>query len=100
PTAASGAALALAYSGQLDVLVRIIRVLGKEPFIRGYRYDSFGRPVVLSRLARGTFPGPDDTPARFAEQMRPAEVGQRRLGEAGCFVPQWADHVEAAVGWD
>ena len=99
PTAASGAALVLRHSGGLDVLARTTRALGKEPFVRGWSYDGFSRQVVFSRLIRATFPGASDTPAAFGERMRAEGVGERRLVELGCFVPQWAAHVEAAVGW-
>ena len=99
PTEASRAALALEYSGGVDVLVRLVRALGSEPFIRGYSYDGESRHVVFSRLIRATMPGAEDTPAAFAAAMKAAKIADRRLVELGCFAPQWADHVEAAVGW-
>ncbi|HSL33628.1 MAG TPA: DUF5724 domain-containing protein, partial [Candidatus Limnocylindrales bacterium] len=99
PTEASRAALALQYSGGLDKLVHLVRALGSESFVRGWSYDGESRQVVFSRLIRATMPGPTDTPAAFVAGMRAARIPERRLVELGCFAPQWADHVETAVGW-
>ena len=83
----------------MDVLVRLVRALGAEPFVRGWSYDGESRQVVFSRLIRATMPRPDDTPIAFAAAARAAAIPERRLVELGSFAPQWADHVEAAVGW-
>jgi hypothetical protein len=99
PTEASSAALALPYSGGLDPLLRLLRALGSEPFVRGWSYDGESRHVVFSRLIRSTMPGPNDEPRAFAEAVREARVPERRLVELGCFAPQWADHVEGALAW-
>lgn len=99
PSAASGPALAIRHAGGLDVLVPVLRALGREPFVRGWRYDGLARSVVFSHLIRSTLPDEGDTPQRFAKAMEDAEIAQQRLVELGAFAPQWAGHVEVAVGW-
>ncbi len=99
PTEASTAALSLTYSGGLDTVIRLVRALGTEPFVRGWSYDGESRQVVFSRLIRATMPGPEDSPTAFATASSAARIPEKRLVELGCFAPQWADHVEAAVGW-
>jgi HEAT repeat protein len=99
PTAASSPALALRHSGGLDVLMPVLRALGKEPFVRGWQYDGLSRSVVLSHLIRVTFPTASDTPAEFAKAAAAAKIGAKRLVELAVFAPHWATHVETAVGW-
>jgi hypothetical protein len=100
PTAASGAAFALRWSGGLDMLVRLLRAMGKESLVRGWTYDSMSRAAVFSHLIRSTFPAEDDTRARFTEVMREAKIPQKRLLEVAMYAPQWAGHVEESVGWE
>jgi HEAT repeat protein len=99
PTAASAPALALRHSGGLDVLMPVLRALGKEPFVRGWQYDGLSRSVVLSHLIRVAFPTADDTPTEFARAAAEAKVPAKRLVELAVFAPHWASHVETAVGW-
>jgi hypothetical protein len=99
PSAASGPALAIRHAGGLDVLVPVLRALGRETFVRGWRYDGLARSVVFSHLIRSTVPDEVDTPERFAEEMQEAAIAGQRLLELGAFAPQWASHVEAALGW-
>jgi hypothetical protein len=99
PTAASRPALALRDSGGLDVLMRLMAALGSAGFVRGWSYDGGARPVVFSRLIRVTSPGEGDTPEAFASAVAAAGITEKRLIELGMFAPQWARHVERAVGW-
>ena len=100
PTAASTPALAIRYAGGLDTLARLLRALGKEPFVRGWTYDGESRSVVFSRLIRATHPAAADTPDAFAARVRDEKFPEKRLVELGAFAPQWAEHVEQAVGWE
>jgi HEAT repeat protein len=99
PTAASRPALALRYTGGLDVLVRALQAMGRATFVHRRSVDQLSRPAVLSHIIRATFPSESDTPEAFAEQARAAKIPRRRLIELAVFAPQWARHVEHAVGW-
>lgn len=98
PTLATAPAQQLAYSGGVDVLIRIVQALGKESFMRGYTGGDT-RSAVFSRLARVSFPGPDDTPEAFAEKVAATQIPEKRLVEVALYAPHWARHVEAALGW-
>ena len=99
PTAASSPALNLGATGGIDVLVPLLVALGKDSFIRGWTYDGVARATVFSRLIRSSFPPHGDVPERFAEAVGEAHIPERRLVELAAFAPQWATHVERAVGW-
>ena len=64
-----------------------------------YLSDRVGREATLSHILRGTRPGADDTPERFALALPVGSVGEVRLLEIAVFAPQWAAHVERALGW-
>lgn len=100
-TAASEPARALRYSGGRDVLLQLVAALGKDTFARGYSYyGQTNRSNVFSHLIRATFPGEADTPEAFAQAAEAANIGEKRLIETAVYAPQWAKHVEAALGWD
>lgn len=99
PTAASAAALTLGYAGGLGVLVPILAALGRDSFVRGWTYDGEARATVFSRLIRSTFADEADTHERFAGVVREAGIAEKRLIELAAFAPQWAGHVEHALGW-
>lgn len=97
PTRAAAAAAELAYSGGLDVLVRALVALRREPFVRGWAADGEGRATVFSHLVQVSAPDDADTPERFAETVSAAKVPGKRLRELACYAPQWAAHVEQAL---
>ena len=97
PTAASSPALALRYIEGMETLFRLIGALGKTSFVRGYVYG-LDKAAVFSRLIRSTFPGEGDTPELFAPRFA-VKISERRLIELGVYAPQWAGHVESALGW-
>ncbi|MDX6521564.1 MAG: hypothetical protein QOF08_2169, partial [Gaiellales bacterium] len=99
PTAASRAALAIRDSGGLGVLMRLLTALGRDGFVRGWSYDGEARSVVFSRLIRATSPREGDAPDLFAAAVASAGIADKRLIELAMFAPQWARHVERAVGW-
>ena len=88
---ASQAALALSWSGGLDVLTGALTALGRDKLVRGWTYDGEARATVLSRMIRATLPEDGDELA--------VDLPDRRLVELAAYAPQWARHVEAAVGW-
>ena len=98
-TAASGPALALRYSGGAHALVRLLKALGRQSFLRGWSYDSRSKKAVLSHLIRATSPGPEDSVQELARQVAAAGIEEKRLVETAMYAPQWAEHIEAVVGW-
>ena len=88
---ASTAALALRWSGGVDVLTRALTALGRDKLVRGWTYDGEARATVLSRMIRATLPEDGDE--------LDLDLPDRRLVELAAYAPQWARHVEAAVGW-
>lgn len=98
PTAATDAALALRFAGGMETMIELLRALGREAFARGY-IRSNSRRAVLSHLLRRTFPGEVDTFDRFASAVRAAGIAEGRLVETAVYAPQWAAHVEHALGW-
>jgi Family of unknown function (DUF5724)/Domain of unknown function (DUF4132) len=96
---ASEAALELRWSGRLDVLLRTVTALGRDKLVRGWTYDGRARATVFSRIIRATYPAEDDTPERFAAEAKELGLKDARLVEIAAYAPQWATHVEAAVGW-
>jgi hypothetical protein len=98
-TAASVPAMALRWSGGLRTLLRLLRALGRTPFVRGWTYDSMSKAAVFSHLIRSTFPGETDTPEQFTAVAKEARIPEQRLVELAVYAPQWAAHVERAVGW-
>ncbi|MBC8136182.1 MAG: hypothetical protein H8F28_09875, partial [Fibrella sp.] len=100
-TAASRPALALRYSGGMDVLLKTVAAMGKETFARGYSYyGQSNRSNVFSHLIRATFPGETDTFEAFADAVKEAKIPEKRLVEVAVYAPQWAKHITHTLGWD
>ncbi len=100
-TAASRPALALRYSGGMDVLLQTVAAMGKETFARGYSYyGQTNRSNVFSHLIRATFPGETDTFEAFADAVKEAKIPEKRLVEVAVYAPQWAKHITHTLGWD
>jgi hypothetical protein len=100
PTSASEAALELRWSGGLDTLLQTLRALGRDKLVRGWTYDGEARATVFSRIIRATYPAEGDTLERFADAVRQLGLKEARLVELAAYAPQWARHVEAALGWE
>lgn len=98
PTQAASAVGALRASGGLEVLVGALTALGRERFVRGWATDGEGRAAVFSHLVATSYPGDHDSPERFGAAIREAKIGDRRLREVACYAPQWAAHIEVALG--
>ena len=99
PTAASAPALSLRWAGGLEALIRILSAMGETRFVRGWTYDGLSKAAVFSHLVRATFPEETDTPEAFAAQVKAASISHQRLVELAVYAPQWAGHVEGALGW-
>ncbi len=99
PTPASRVALALAPSGGMDVVIRVLARIGRDRLLRGYMGGQTSRSAVYSSLLRSAVPGPGDTPERFAASAKAESLLEERLIDLAVYAPQWADHVEQALGW-
>lgn len=105
PTVVSSQALSLGNSGGVDVLLAAVKALGKAAFTRTgwywYSYsDNVTRAVSLSHFVRTSKPLPDETPEAVAAKFHAAGLSDQKLVEIAVFAPQWAKHVEAALGWN
>ncbi|HVK05434.1 MAG TPA: DUF5724 domain-containing protein, partial [Armatimonadaceae bacterium] len=101
PTVVTQVARSLPYTGGMAVLLRFLKLLGKDGLSRvgtSYRAGD-DRASVFSSVIRSTHPAPDETPEVFAAQAAAEQVSEKLLAEAAVFAPQWARHVEAALGW-
>ncbi len=103
PTAASAPALALRSVEGTDILIRLLRTLGKEGFSRGHHYggsaDGHTKSAVFSHLARISFPAASDTAEEFAQQTKDVRIDAKKLIELAIYAPQWAGFVQRALGW-
>jgi hypothetical protein len=102
PTAASRPVVTLLWTGGAETLVRLLMCLGREPFsMQTDFYDDvhYTRKRVYSELIRKTAPLDTDTPEMFAAKAHEAGISTQWLIELALFAPQWARHVEHAVGW-
>lgn len=103
-TAASAPAMALRSLMGVGTLVPLLQALGADGFTRGHSYgwynaENASKAGVFSHLARVTFPAPADTKDGFAERVKAAKIGAKRLVELAVYAPQWAPFVEHALGW-
>ncbi len=99
PTAATGLALALRFSGGAAVFARLLAMLASSNLVRGYNDGDNGRAAVFSHLLRATYPASGDTYEEFARQVDAARVESGRLVAAAVYAPQWARLVEQHLGW-
>lgn len=99
PTAASLPALALRYSGGTEIVVQLLRALGRGKLVRGWTYDNLSKAAVFSHLIRASGPAESDTPDAFAAQVEDAGIRTGRLIELAVYAPQWASFVEHALKW-
>jgi hypothetical protein len=99
PTNASSAALSLRSVWGIDDLVAILRGLGQGHFVRGWTQDNQSKENVFSHLVRCCFPHESETVADFKAKTLAAKISEDRLVELAVYAPQWAIHVEHALGW-
>jgi hypothetical protein len=99
PTVVSRAALNLSDVYGIANLVAILRALGNRNFTRGYARDSDSKEAVFSHLAQCCFPADGETVGDFKQQVSAAQIPEARLVELAVYAPQWAPHVEHALGW-
>jgi hypothetical protein len=99
PTPASKAALGLSTIYGISNLIAILRALGNRTFTRGWARDNESKETVFSHLTRCSFPVESETIQDFKKQVTEGQIPEQRLAELAVYAPQWAKHVEHALGW-
>ncbi len=99
PTAATMIARNLRWSGGMDVMLRVLGLLGKDTLTRSGSGSYDSRINSFSHLIRAAFPGKEDTALDFARLASEAKISHARLTELAMYAPQWAGFVEHALGW-
>jgi HEAT repeat protein len=99
PTPTSRVALNLSSVSGAELVVRLLRLLGKATLVRGYSAHSDSRDAVFSHLIRVSFPVPSDTPETLIKAAEALKVPDTRLVDLAVYAPQWASFVEAGLQW-
>jgi len=98
PTRMSGVALAMKSLSEPGLALRILKVLGKEKFARGYIYDAASKTSVHSHLLRISLPAGGETFDTFRQQVAELAIADSRLVDLAVYAPHWAPFVEYATG--
>lgn len=96
-TEASNATLSLCYSGGLDIVLRTLEALGRVEISRNDSGRSRG--ATFAHVLRASRPAEDEPPETFSTRAKAIGILPERLLELAVFAPQWAAHVEHALGW-
>lgn len=99
PTAASKPINSLQRLHGTDTLLRVLLALGSNPLSQSMS-DYQDRISNLSRLIYVSAPGPDETPEQFAAKAAALKLPDERWVTVAMFVPRWARHIEALLGWE
>lgn len=94
----SEAALAMKAVSRPGLTLRVLKLLGRAKFTRGYNYDSGSKTGVHSHLLRISLPSPAETREAFRDQAAELGIRESRLVDLAIYAPQWAPHVEFATG--
>lgn len=89
----------VAHTGGLGTLVAAASALGRAHLVRNPRYKAEGRADSLSHIIMNTRAEEGEGADSLGAPARAAGIGEDRLVEIGVFAPQWAAHVERALGW-
>ncbi|MEZ6235179.1 MAG: DUF5724 domain-containing protein [Phycisphaerales bacterium] len=101
-TPASLPAIHMACTGGLSTLERALGAVGSAGLARQQWHSYRGSPSraqVMTHLIARSFPDAADTHEAFKQAMARTGAKPRRLIEVGVLAPQWAGHIEAALGW-
>jgi Family of unknown function (DUF5724)/Domain of unknown function (DUF4132) len=99
PTDATLLAQALRYAGGMAEFMNLLVRLASSDLVRGYLAHETNKASVFSYLLRGTYPGADDSYEEFARLITANRIDRKLLVAAAVYAPQWARHVEQALGW-
>ena len=97
PTEVSELVSNIEYMEGLDLFVRILHALGKEPFTRGYVYGEKSRKDALCALLQNCHPKPGETIMAKTSPLK--QFSEQRLLEAAMYAPQWIEIVQQHLGW-
>jgi hypothetical protein len=99
PTPTSATARNLSSVHGATTVARLLARLGDAQLSRGWDRGSDSRDDVLSHLIRVGFPAPGETGRDLKAAAGKAGVPDARLVDLALYAPQWAAHVESALGW-
>ncbi|WP_459557931.1 DUF4132 domain-containing protein [Lacunimicrobium album] len=105
PTAATPVATIIKKVGHMELFLRVASLLSAEKLQRGYAWgaDSESKGYVFSHFIKQTSPLPEETPEVFAKRIAgldsKAGLKVEKLIDIAFFAPQWAGHIEEAIGW-
>jgi hypothetical protein len=98
PTPYSEAALAMKAVSRPGLTLRVLMLLRRAKFTRGYNYDSGSKTGVHSHLLRISLPSAEETQESFRQQASELAISDSRLVDLAIYAPQWAPFVEYATG--
>jgi len=99
PTPTSPTAVNIGSTSGVRLVVELLRLLGKNPLVRGWTRSSDSRDATFSYLIRVCFPAPADTAGTLTDAAHAAGVSHARLVDLAIYAPQWAPLVEEALSW-
>ncbi|MEM1186739.1 MAG: DUF5724 domain-containing protein [Planctomycetota bacterium] len=99
-TPATLAASHIRFAGGAETLFRLVSALGKDKIIRQDQWGEPTRSYSFSRLISVTMPREADSDERFTGLLAEYAIKPARMLEVGMYAPQWAGHVERALGID
>ncbi len=105
PTVLTAATESVSSLDGIEILIRILSVLGKVGFKSAPYYSSNpkSRAQSLTRLASVTYPAADETVEHAVEQLKRAikaeAFPEERLFELAFLAPQWVKVIEACFKW-
>jgi hypothetical protein len=107
PTPATAPARGIESLWGSELLLKLLRGLGKQGFKMAARWSNQGgesKPATLTYLISVTYPSASDTPEQFAclarKAMKEGWLTEKLLLELVFLAPQWVKHVAATLGWD
>jgi hypothetical protein len=101
-TVATPAALQLHFTGGIEVLIRVLQAIGRDPKLQrthSWGMASQGKASVFSHLIRMTAPSRDETPEQFVSAVRAAGIDEDSLIAVAFYAPQWARFIQAVIDW-
>ena len=99
PTNVASIVYSLTDAGGMSMLLPLVEALGNDALVRGWANDRASRSAEFSHLIRATSPLEGETVEVFVTALNEFNIKPAQLVRIGVFAPQWAQHIEAALGW-
>lgn len=101
-TEVSGLAAKMCIVQGNENLIRILAALGKASFVIGTMYSRSitSKREMLSYLLQHSRPEAEDRPEQLRELQQQAEIDDGRMVAVALYVPEWAQMIERAIGWE